>query len=464
MSTRLSAYPRLAFVDLETTGAAAGADRITEVGIVEVDEDGVREWSSLVNPQMPISAFVQELTGITNEMVREAPTFESLADEIHRRLEGRIFIAHNARFDHGFLKQAFARTGHDFRPSVLCTVRLSRKLYPQFERHNLDSIVARHRLHVSQRHRALGDAQLIWQFWQRIRDEHDEDSVTEVVRKLTRRPSLPPHLDAAVFDAMPDTHGVYLFYGANDLPLYIGKANNLRRRVLSHFSGDHASDRELQLCQQTERIECLPCSGELGALLLESQLVKSRMPGHNRQLRNNEEVCSWRLVNRGSHLQAVLARANDLFFAHDPGLYGLFSSARAAGQALHAIAEEHGLCPVLLGLEKGKADKPCFASQVGKCNGACTGRESLAAHDARVVQALVNLQLRPWPWAGAIGLREGEVTHVVHGWAYLGSAADAAGVAALIARGQPRFDRDVYLILQKCLPKLGPRLVELQAA
>lgn len=469
MSTRLSAYPRLAFVDLETTGATAGNDRITEVGIVEVDEDGVREWSSLVNPQMPISAFVQELTGITNDMVRDAPTFESLADEIHRRLEGRVFIAHNARFDHGFLKQAFSRTGHAFKPSVLCTVRLSRKLYPQYERHNLDSIVARHRLQVSQRHRALGDAQLIWQFWQRIRDEHDEDTVTEVVRKLTRRPSLPPRLDAAVFDAMPDTHGVYLFYGANDLPLYIGKANNLRRRVLSHFSGDHASDRELQLCQQTERIECLPCSGELGALLLESQLVKSRMPGHNRQLRSNEEVCSWRLVNRGTHLQAMLARANDLFFAHDPGLYGLFSSARAASQALHAIAEEHGLCPILLGLEKAKQDqakenKPCFASQVGKCNGACAGRESLAAHDARLVQALINLQLRPWPWAGAIGLREGDVTHVVHGWAYLGSAADEAGVAALIARGQPRFDRDVYLILQKWLPKFGPRLVELQAA
>lgn len=463
MSTRLSAFPRLAFVDLETTGGALGTDRITEVGIVEVDEAGVREWSSLVNPHIPISSFVQGLTGITNEMVADAPSFESLADEIHARLEGRIFIAHNARFDHGFLKQAFAGTGHVFRPSVLCTVRLSRKLYPQYTRHNLDSIVDRHRLHVAQRHRALGDAQLLWQFWQRIRDEHDEDSVTEVVKKLTRRPSLPPHLDASVFDRMPDTHGVYLFYGANEMPLYVGKGNNLRRRVLSHFSGDHASERELQLCQQTERIEWMQTSGELGALLLEAQLVKTRMPGHNKQLRYTEDTCAWRLVKRNGHLKAVLARPDDLFFAHDPGLYGLFNNARAANQALHAIAAEHGLCPVLLGLDKGQPDAPCFASQVGKCAGACCGRESLAAHDARVLQVMQGLQLQAWPWAGAIGIREGDHTHVVHGWAYIGSASDQAGIADLAARGQPRFDRDVYQLLHKRLPKLKRQLSELQA-
>lgn len=463
MSTRLSAFPRLAFVDLETTGGALGADRITEVGIVEVDEDGVREWSSLVNPQMPISPFVQGLTGITNDMVRDAPTFETLADEIHARLEGRVFVAHNARFDHGFLKQAFAGTGHSFRPSVLCTVRLSRKLYPEHARHNLDSIVERHGLHVAQRHRALGDAQVLWQFWQRIRDEHDEETVTEIVKKLTRRPSLPPHLDAGVFERMPDSHGVYLFYGANEMPLYVGKANNLRRRVLSHFSGDHASERELQLCQQTERIEWMETSGELGALLLEAQLVKTRMPGHNRQLRHSEDTCSWRLVQRGGHLRAMLARAeDDMFFAHDSGLYGLFNSSRAASQALHAIAAEHGLCPVLLGLDKGRADSPCFASQVGKCAGACCGRESLQTHDARLLQALQGLRLQAWPWSGAIGIREGKHTHVLHGWAYLGSASDEAELARLAARGQPRFDRDVYQILHKRLPKLKRDLSELQ--
>jgi DNA polymerase-3 subunit epsilon len=459
---QLAAFPRLAFVDLETTGGTLASDRITEVGIVEVDEQGVREWSSLVNPQMPIPPFVQSLTGISNDMVRDAPTFEELADVIHARLEGRIFIAHNARFDHGFLKQAFGQTGHSFRPSVLCTVRLSRKLYPEHARHNLDSLVARHRLEVAQRHRALGDAQLIWQFWQRIHEEHEADAIAEVVAKLTKRPSLPPKLDAAVLERLPQSHGVYLFYGANEWPLYVGKANNLRRRVMSHFSGDHASERELNLCQQTERIEWVETAGELGALLQEARLVKQCMPAANRQLRQSEELFSWRLLSRAGRLQAVLARGDDLFFAHDPQLYGLFTSSRAATQALQGLAEAHQLCPLLLGLEKSKG-RACFASQVGKCSGACAGREDRDAHDARVLEALKAMHVQPWPYPGAIGLREGEATHVIDAWSYVGTALDEAQLAGLLARGQQPFDRDVYQILQKWLPKLGPRLRLLQA-
>ncbi|HEX8886033.1 MAG TPA: 3'-5' exonuclease, partial [Noviherbaspirillum sp.] len=180
-----SASSRLAFVDLETTGGTATTDRITEVGIIEVDEDGqVRQWSSLVNPEMPIPPFIQSLTGISNEMVADAPTFAELADDIQARLADRIFIAHNARFDHGFLKNEFRRTGHEFRPPVLCTVRLSRKLFPGFARHNLDSIVERHRLEVTQRHRALGDAQLIWQFWQKLPESHAPEVIEEAVSRL----------------------------------------------------------------------------------------------------------------------------------------------------------------------------------------------------------------------------------------------------------------------------------------
>lgn len=463
MPLPLPSFPRLAFVDLETTGGTLATDRITEVGIVEVDENGVREWSSLVNPQMPIPPFIQNLTGISNEMVREAPTFADLADEIHARLDDRIFIAHNARFDHGFLKQAFGQTGHSFRPPVLCTVRLSRKLYPQHERHNLDSIVARHQLSVAQRHRALGDAQLIWQFWQQIRQEHDPELLSTVVSGLVKRPSLPSRLDPAVLEQLPATHGVYLFYGANAYPLYIGKANNLRRRVLAHFSADHASDRELQLCQQTERVEWVETAGELGALLQEARLVKERMPAQNKQLRHSDELCAWRLLRRAGRLQPTLARADDLFFAHDSQLYGLFTSARSAAQALQSIAEAHQLCLVLLGQEKVRAGRPCFASQVGKCLGACAGREELAAHDLRLAAAMESLRLQAWPYPGPIGIREGEVTHVIDAWAYLGTGRNAHELAQLVAHGQPPFDRDVYQIMQKWLPKLGPRIVQLHA-
>lgn len=456
--------PRLAFVDLETTGGTATTDRVTEVGIIEVDEDGqVRQWSSLVNPEMPIPPFIQSLTGISNEMVADAPTFAELADDIHARLADRIFIAHNARFDHGFLKNEFRRTGHEFRPPVLCTVRLSRKLFPGFARHNLDSIVERHRLEVTQRHRALGDAQLIWQFWQKLPESHAPDVIQEAVSRLLTRPTLPSRLDALQMDSVPSSHGVYLFYGENDLPLYIGKANNLRRRILAHFSTDHALPKELAISQQVERIDWLHASGELGALLREAALVKKLKPAHNVKLRANEEICSWRLIERNGRLRLALANTNDLFFGHDPALYGLYTSKRKATDAMKAIADAHKLCHLTLGLEKPRGGQACFASQVKKCLGVCAGREPVEEHNARVREALASMRLQPWPYAGAIGIVEGDHLHVVDGWAYLGTIHVHDDTRIVTRRGQQPFDRDVYLLLNKKLASLAKRIKLLES-
>lgn len=455
----MNARPRLAFVDLETTGTTATADRITEIGIVEVDEhDGVSEWSSLVNPEIRIPDFIAALTGISNDMVADAPTFEELADEIHARLEGRLFIAHNARFDHGFLKNAFKRTGHVFRPSVLCTVKLSRKLYTGFSRHNLDSLVERHRLTVTERHRALGDARLIWQFWQKVQQEFPTEQLEAVVKKLTARPALPSHLDATAIDKLPTTHGVYFFYGENDLPLYIGKANDLRRRVLSHFSGDHLTSKELTLSQQVKRIDWMETGGELGALLQEAALIKQLSPVYNAQLRKKEETCSWQLIRAGHVARLRLAYSDDLFYGHENNLYGLFAGKREAGDALRALADEHKLCPALLGLEKHRPGKPCFSSQVRKCLGACCGNESIADHADRLAHALSALQLKEWPYPGAIGIREGDHVHVVNHWDYVG-AARGDDIQTLAEGRQPRFDHDTYKILHKQLQKVEKRII-----
>ncbi len=158
----------IAFVDLETTGGSTGEHRITEVGVVEVGPEGVSRWSTLVDPQQPIPPFIQQLTGITDSMVRGAPTFESIAPALFERLKGKLFVAHNASFDRGFLRHEFARAGFSFNPDVLCTVRLSRALFPAEKRHGLDALVERHTLVPSDRHRALADADLLWQFWQRL--------------------------------------------------------------------------------------------------------------------------------------------------------------------------------------------------------------------------------------------------------------------------------------------------------
>ena len=148
-------FPVFAFVDIETTGSNPDRDRITEIGIKTLANGQESVWECLVDPQTFIPQNIQRLTGITPEMVAGRPRFDELALSIKKELEGKIFVAHNARFDYGFIKASFKRLGMDFRPKVLCTVKLSRMLFPQQARHNLDTIAAAHDLKIGARHRAL---------------------------------------------------------------------------------------------------------------------------------------------------------------------------------------------------------------------------------------------------------------------------------------------------------------------
>jgi len=452
----------LAFVDLETTGATATSDRITEIGIVEVDADGtVREWQQLVNPGTRISPFIENLTGISNAMVAAAPPFAEVAEEVLRRLRGRLFIAHNARFDYGFLKNEFKRTGVDFRAPVLCTVKLSRTLYPEFKRHSLDSLIERHRLIANGRHRALADAQLIHQFWQKIHVDRSSDDIEAALKALNTHPSLPPHLDASIIDELPESPGVYLFYGEasehGDLPLYIGKGKNIRSRVLSHFATDHRSAREMTLAQQTRRIDWIETAGEIGALLREATLVKTMQPTQNRQLRRNDEVCTWTLVDAGDGwLRPELSPAGELGFGIDSACYGLFKNAREATQTLRKLVEAHQLCDILSGLDRQVGDKPCFGHQTRRCKGACVGKEPLAKHSMRLLGAMVTLKLASWPFPGPAIIREGEEAHLIDAWRYLGTARSDDELRALVDTQRPPFDRDIYKILIKHLRIMNP--------
>jgi DNA polymerase III subunit epsilon len=278
------AYPPapIAFVDLETTGGTFGVDRITEIGIVEVGPAGVSQWTSLVNPQKPIPAFIQQLTGITDAMVRDAPTFEQLASGLLERMDGRLFIAHNAHFDHGFLKGEFRRLGLRFAPDVLCTVQLSRAVYPAESRHGLDALVERHALVPSARHRALADADLLWQFWQHLHRAHAPDVVQAHLERVTRRFQLAAHIDEDTIEQIPAGCGVYMFYGDDDTPLYAGRSVKLRQRVRSHLVGPRRSAKDLRLAALVRRVEWKATGGEIGALLAESQWIASARPANNR--------------------------------------------------------------------------------------------------------------------------------------------------------------------------------------
>ncbi|WP_043283464.1 exonuclease domain-containing protein [Paraburkholderia oxyphila] len=272
----------LVFVDLETTGGSVGDHRITEVGVVEVKDGLATRWSSLVDPQQAIPPFIQQLTGITDAMVRGAPTFAEIAPALFERLSGKLFIAHNASFDRGFLRAEFERAGFAFNPDVLCTVRLSRALFPAEKRHGLDALVERHALVPADRHRALADADLLWQFWQRLPGLVPTQMLAGQVERLTRRHRLAGDITDDLIDTAPAGHGVYVFYGENDVPLYVGRSVRVRQRVRSHLSGERRSSREQRMAQQIRRVEWQATGGELGALFVEARWIAQMRPSFNR--------------------------------------------------------------------------------------------------------------------------------------------------------------------------------------
>jgi len=445
-------YPPIAFVDIETTGSHFERDRITEVGIKSLIHDQVETWESLINPQACIPQNIQRLTGIRPEMVIKQPTFESLAAEIARELEGKIFVAHNARFDYGFLKASFKRAGIDFKPKVLCTVKLSRLLFPEQPRHNLDTIISAHHLELSSRHRALGDADLLLQFWRVCEAKLGRDALLKAVNQLIANASLPPNIDKALVDSIPEKPGCYIFYGENQVPLYIGKSISLRSRVMGHFQGALTLRKEMKLSLQVRDIDWIETSGELGALILESRLIKERMPSMNIKLRRSKDLCAWRLGFDGDGvLTPHLVGHREL----DPGiqenLYGLFYSKREANSYLKAIAKKYRLCEALLGLEKRIDGKACFGYQVRQCGGACIGHSPIELHNLQLKTALELFQVQVWPYSGPVAIKEAGHMHVVDRWRYLGTAINEEELYELTDSGEAEFDLDIYKILKKAL-------------
>jgi DNA polymerase-3 subunit epsilon len=451
----------LAIVDLETTGTRPAADRVTEIGVLEVERfEVVSQWSTLVNPGVPVPSEIQALTGITHEMLARAPRFQDLAEELHERLAGRVFVAHNARFDYGFLRREFDRAGIRFHARAVCSVRLSRRLYPRERGHDLDSVIARHGIDCPARHRAMGDAEALWQFLRIAAEEHGEDVLSVAARQVAKAPALPPQLDPAVIDAIPEAAGVYLFYGESGPPLYVGKSRSMRSRVLQHFYSAAA------WLQGVRRIDWQRSVGELGALLTEARLVKQLAPLHNRQLRRTEKICGF--VFDGKRLR--LAHAEEIDADTLPFVYGVFRTRRAALQALRALADDHGLCLQTLGFDS-KRKGACFRHQIGRCAGACAMRETIHSHHGRLAAALATLSTPPWPYAGPVGIietdaaRDATEVHAVDRWCYLGAARCEPEMADLLGE-RPRFDYDHYRILSrylgKCMAAGAARVVPLQ--
>jgi DNA polymerase III subunit epsilon len=452
--------PCYVLLDLETTGATPQHSRITEIAAVRVEHGvEVARWSSLVNPGCGIPYFIQQLTGIDDEMVQDAPRFEQVSPQLLQLLAGAVLVAHNVRFDHSFLLHEYERMGVALKVKTLCTVRLSRKLYPQHRGHGLDALMQRHGLTTMARHRAMGDLDVM-QAWLRVATQELGAARVEAqaLALLQGSALVPPHLETEIA-SVPNTPGVYLFYGEGPLTLYVGKSVTLRTRVMSHFQAASTKAREMRIAQEVRRIEWRETAGELGALLLEARLVKELQPVFNRQLRRERSLCAWQLsADPRERPLLTLVRGDDLQPQLFGQMFGAYRSKAQATLALRELAAEHKLCPQALGLETGKGR--CFAHQIGRCKGVCCQLEKPELHHLRVQLALAAQKLQVWPYPGKIGLREHSASsersdlHIFDQWCHLGTVQDDAELElAMNAHSALAFDLDTYRLLLKYIAK-----------
>lgn len=458
--------PNLTFLDIETTGGSHLHDRITEVALIKIEDGKIfTKWETLINPGIPIPKEITGLTGINNEMVKYAPKFEDVAGDLYSHLEGTIMVAHNCRFDYGFLKAEYKRMGGTLRQRTLCTVKLSRKLYPHVQCHSLDAIMKRFGLKTSARHRGMGDVQLMIDFLEAVKQDLGSIKVLEAINAQLKGPSLPAGIDDSFMNEIQDVPGVYLFYDETDLPLYIGKSIKLRTRVLNHFSSDHKTATEMELALKIKRVEWKETAGELGALLLEAKLIKKMRPAYNRALRKHEKLYAIQMSHQLNVIPWLkIVTLDDVDPTELEFLYGIFKTKKGAKELCFRLIEDNQLCYKVLGMEKGKGK--CFAHQVGKCTGVCVGLEKHTLHHLRLKTALMPHRLKSWPYAGKVGIKELNIDsnkteiHVFDQWCYLDTVNSENDLAETInTRYNLTFDLDLYRMIIKAFNS-GNKVVE----
>lgn len=271
-----------AIVDIETTGSFPDQNGITEIAIVLFDGEKVeRRFSSLINPGYPIPAFVAHLTGITDEMVQKAPAFDELASEIFDLLNQRIFVAHNVNFDYSFLKHHLKQCGFEWNARKLCTIKLSRKAFPGLPKYGLASLCKSLQVENKKRHRATGDADATTVIFEKIVKAGGEKLIREFLKKENREQILPPNLPSHEIKGLPKVPGVYYFHDQHNKVIYVGKAINLKKRIISHFTGLNPGRRRQEFLRRIYHISYKECQTELMAFLFESIEIKRLWPEFN---------------------------------------------------------------------------------------------------------------------------------------------------------------------------------------
>lgn len=380
---------RYAIVDIETTGGRASRDKITEIAVVIHDGERILDsFESLVNPECYIPYGITQLTGITQEMVADAPKFYEIAKQFVEITEGAVFVAHNVRFDYGFIREEFARLGYTYSRKQLCTVRLSRKSFPGLPSYSLGNLIRHFRISVNGRHRAMADVMATVQLFERIMDqEKSEQEIKQMVNLGIRESKLPKNLNIEKIHALPEDCGVYYLHDVQGSVVYVGKSINIRKRIAEHFADQTEKARKLQ--EKVHDISYELTGSELLALLLESFEIKRLSPPVNRaqRMRKFPFVIHY-YYNEAGYLCFEMARVS----ARERKKLNLVSEyptmSRAKGR-LEYIFREYELCARFCQLDSSRG--PCFHFHLQQCKGACAGVEPPEGYNLRAEEALERL-------------------------------------------------------------------------
>ena len=462
---------RFVFLDIESTGGSIAEDRITEIGLLTVDDGQVtREWSSLINPQRRIPSFIASYIGITDEMVADAPKFADIADDLLEMLKGRILVAHNARFDYSFLRHEFRLIERFYHSEVLCTVKLSRRLYPHFKKHNLDTLIARHKLPCEARHRAFGDAKVLWDFIQLAATEQDEQQVEKEISALVQPLDVPTGLGIDAFDDLPETAGVYLFWDQAGASLLVGKAKNLRAKVLAQLAVSSGNRRAAELREKIGKVEWLETVGIVGAELEEGRLIDQlRPPMNSSPAVSNTETSQLETDDQG-RLQINFVPA-DLIAQQQP-CYGLFRNRDDARKSIQAAVNKQPFCTVNSGfdalvcpihgsqqkLDKDSESRADADTDIEASPECCPAADDIQLSNSQLQIALSRLKQPDWPFPGPAALTEQQSwperkrVHLFDRWQYLGFVEQPEAVfEKLDETSSAQFDLGIYRLLKRLL-------------
>lgn len=371
-------------VDIETTGNGIKGNKITEIAIFRFENGRIsREFHSLVNPGCEIPRFITALTGIDANMVRNAPGLGDLAGQILEITKDSIFVAHSVNFDYHVIKNEFRELGIDFCMKRLCTVRLSRSIFPGLHSYSLGKLCASLDIPLTDRHRARGDAMATVSLFRKILDsEQAENLIKGFLNARSQEATLPPELPGAVYRNLPEKTGVYYFRNTSGQVIYVGKAKNIKKRVLSHFYDK--SDKEARMCRETADIDFELSGSELVALLMESAAIKQLYPLYNRsQKRQIPQYAIFCYTDRRGIRHLAYNRIKGI-----PNPLASFYSITDCRLYLEKLCSQFGLCPKYCHLQE--QTEGCNHFRISSCQGICRGTEAVQDYNAKVEAAITD--------------------------------------------------------------------------